>query len=375
MMKRIIAVFFCVAVVFSLAVIPVSAENETPKVTVEFVNIFYGETFISEDGKELFAIGYTQSVPVVGQKCNISVALDDFESLSSGNMKIKYNSQTVNYKGDSEPLEGTYDDFDHPYTWERDYLKAEVISESAGLYEYEIIADGREFKQTTLCTLEFETIALGTFDFEIEFSDLKDKDGNEINFETEIIEIPLYTHTEDELPDTPVLDQEKCLTYGMALSMEYVKTELAYPMTVGEFIDSVDCDTGYGIIVDCDGNVLDRDDPVPTGATFKQCYDNAAMFETTLTVIGDVTCDGKITAADARKILRITAKLEKVGNDDVGTAIQNAANPAQGQNMIEAKDARAVLRYAAGLEDSYAEWYRYHCLLKKYSYGLYNTNL
>lgn len=61
-------------------------------------------------------------------------------------------------------------------------------------------------------------------------------------------------------------------------------------------------------------------------------------------VKGDVDNDGKVTAADARKILRVAAGLEKLS----GQAAKNA--DADGSGDITAADARKALRIAAGLE-------------------------
>lgn len=61
-------------------------------------------------------------------------------------------------------------------------------------------------------------------------------------------------------------------------------------------------------------------------------------------VKGDVDNDGKVTAADARKILRVAAGLEKLS----GQAAKNA--DADGSGSITAADARAALRKAAKLD-------------------------
>ena len=62
---------------------------------------------------------------------------------------------------------------------------------------------------------------------------------------------------------------------------------------------------------------------------------------------GDVTADGKITAADARKILRAAAGIEKL------TGAAADAADVNGDSVITAKDARSVLRYAAGITTSF----------------------
>lgn len=61
-------------------------------------------------------------------------------------------------------------------------------------------------------------------------------------------------------------------------------------------------------------------------------------------VKGDVDNDGKVTAADARKILRVSAGLEKLS----GQAAKNA--DMDNSENITAADARAALQKAAGLK-------------------------
>lgn len=60
--------------------------------------------------------------------------------------------------------------------------------------------------------------------------------------------------------------------------------------------------------------------------------------------LGDVNNDGKITAADARTILRASAKLEKLDTEKSDVADLN------GDGKITASDARTVLRMSAKLE-------------------------
>lgn len=65
-------------------------------------------------------------------------------------------------------------------------------------------------------------------------------------------------------------------------------------------------------------------------------------------IAGDVDMNGKITASDARTVLRIAAQLELVSE-----AQMNAAD-FDGDSTVTSKDARYILRYAAGL-DPYKE--------------------
>lgn len=60
-------------------------------------------------------------------------------------------------------------------------------------------------------------------------------------------------------------------------------------------------------------------------------------------MMGDINGDGRITAADARSLLRYSAKLETTGNFDLLAADANA------DGRITAADARETLRVAASL--------------------------
>ena len=63
-------------------------------------------------------------------------------------------------------------------------------------------------------------------------------------------------------------------------------------------------------------------------------------------LIGDANADGQITAADARIILRISAKLEKPENYNVSFEVFDITK----DGNINAADARKALRISAKLE-------------------------
>lgn len=62
---------------------------------------------------------------------------------------------------------------------------------------------------------------------------------------------------------------------------------------------------------------------------------------------GDVDNDGKVTAADARLALRVSARLETLDEESFNAADVN------GNGVVNAKDARSILRYAAKLTNSF----------------------
>lgn len=65
--------------------------------------------------------------------------------------------------------------------------------------------------------------------------------------------------------------------------------------------------------------------------------------------LGDVSGDGKITASDARKILRFAATLDEC--DDETRLIADV----DGNGKIVAADARKVLRVAAHLDEEFGD--------------------
>ena len=72
---------------------------------------------------------------------------------------------------------------------------------------------------------------------------------------------------------------------------------------------------------------------------------------------GDIDGDGRITASDARKVLRYSAQLEELEIGQIGAADAN------GKNGVTSADARKILRIAAGLDkpeqrvlNTYTRW-------------------
>lgn len=97
-------------------------------------------------------------------------------------------------------------------------------------------------------------------------------------------------------------------------------------------------------IVDKNGKVLANNDFVGTGAKIQSVRNGNVMGEYTVIVYMDINGDGKITAADARMVLRASAKLEKLEG-----VFATAAN-VNYDDKITAADARKILRVSAKLE-------------------------
>lgn len=108
---------------------------------------------------------------------------------------------------------------------------------------------------------------------------------------------------------------------------------------ISDFISLID---GEGwTVCDAKGNPLDADALTSTGCLLRH---SSGTVEYTLIVIGDVNADGKVTAADARLILRRAANLESFTDN------QTIASDVDKNNKITASDARKVLRVSSSLD-------------------------
>lgn len=69
------------------------------------------------------------------------------------------------------------------------------------------------------------------------------------------------------------------------------------------------------------------------------------LMDATKTMMGDTNNDSKVTAADARTVLRVASKL------DPSDSVSLSNSDANGDEKISAADARLILRVAAGLSE------------------------
>ena len=97
-------------------------------------------------------------------------------------------------------------------------------------------------------------------------------------------------------------------------------------------------------VIDNKGNVCIASDIVATGDKLNLLNpDGSTAVEYEISVLMDVDCNGKISAADARLILRVSATLDRV------EGARFKAADVDGNGAIKANDARTTLRRAAGL--------------------------
>jgi hypothetical protein len=95
------------------------------------------------------------------------------------------------------------------------------------------------------------------------------------------------------------------------------------------------------VVTDKLGAPLADDKLITTGCTVSHTSGSAAY---TYVAFGDVNSDGKVTAADARLVLRASAGIDKL------TEAQQKNADADSNGKITAADARIILRISAKLE-------------------------
>ena len=295
---------------------------------------------------------------IIGRQFDVFVRVKGVENISEFVFEIDYNKATLCLC--EHFLSYTYSDMNYRPMIEQ--LSTEPLT--VRLYDKKGIADTSMFAYG----FRFESEEKGKLDFSIRVLSLIDGEGNSYEPEINMI-LPTQTYYEGEIPDAHP-DFDISLSYGIG---SFVDTELAYPMTVNEFVSKmVNAQNCKIDITNQDGEPYDGEDYIPTGAKLSVTFDNMPVFWSDFVLIGDVNRDAKITAADARLVLRYTAGLDKHYGDDL---LHTAANTAKDTDRITAADAREILRYSAGIGHTYDYWYEYHCLLKKSNNLLINDNL
>ena len=334
-MKRFVALFVSILLIFSVFVVSVDASEEKPTVSIEITR------YVIDLTENL--MGRSFAVPVVGYNFVITLRLENFDASASGNVKLSFNEEVISYIRQIRYASA-------------DTENISMLNEKSkvdGCVDFEAVVNSSGFLQSRLI---FHCNKIGECNIDLAVSDFVDVNGESADVCVVKKNIASRSHYYTDIP-TVGFDGDKCIAYG-SLGQDPV-VELAYPMSASEYLGKkYDCELR---ITDVYGNELSVNDTLSTGATMSVWYDNAPVYTVVFVLLGDVNGDGDISAADARAIMRHSAKIETIY--DRYKLI--AANTCQSIE-ITSRDARAVLRYAAMIEDGYVEWFRYHQLLHRY---------
>ena len=194
-------------------------------------------------------------------------------------------------------------------------------------------------------------------------------------------EIPALGHTEEKIPAKPATCTEKGLTEGVKCAVcGEILTEQKEIPELGHYFENGKCtrcsedDPSYKLTLSSDSKLTLSEDKamvfgIPestsgmTAGDFKSQISNKinigiddsavitnglkfSLGNTEYSIIlkGDANADGKISAADARTILRIAAKLENPDDVTKESADINS------DGKVTSSEARSVLRFAAKLD-------------------------
>lgn len=124
--------------------------------------------------------------------------------------------------------------------------------------------------------------------------------------------------------------------------LRYSDAYFDYGTKVSDILEKVK--SKNAIIRDRNGNVLEADAVVSNDSVIVTLYEGYVADAVSVCIPFDVDCDGKVTAADARHVLRQAAYLESLAGLMFSAADVNKSG------NITAADARSILRKAANLE-------------------------
>ncbi len=139
----------------------------------------------------------------------------------------------------------------------------------------------------------------------------------------------------DEKIDVSISFNDDAYVVNNETKTVYVKKSVKSGEMLGAVV------SGNWVINDSKGTALAEDKQVVTGCVIKAEKSDLAY---TISIFGDVNCDGKVNALDARAVLRVAAQL------DAKTDIIVLAGDCDGKAGISAMDARLILRVGAQIQ-------------------------
>ncbi len=151
-----------------------------------------------------------------------------------------------------------------------------------------------------------------------------------------------YVYEKSEIPGIVLSDRLELYLKGDTLYFPFTVTEKYFDGEISSTTGRYGADLAYRF-----ASAYYTDRPVVTGETINANAGGTISDSIKICVIGDINCNGYVTAADARLALRHAAKIETV------EGIKADAADADRNGVINAADARMILRVGSKL-DTYA---------------------
>lgn len=191
-------------------------------------------------------------------------------------------------------------------------------------------ADRNEsYSCSALCDLKIKDVGLHNINVTV---DVRDLNGEKVDVKVK------YEAPYEKIVDSSEID---CIDIDEA----YLRYSVAYFDHGTRSCDILkNVKSKSAIIRDKNGNKLEENAVVPNDSLIVTLYEGYVADAVSVCIPFDVNCDGKVTAADARMVLRKAAYLESFDG-----LIFSAAD-VDGNRRITAADARTILRKAANIE-------------------------
>lgn len=120
-------------------------------------------------------------------------------------------------------------------------------------------------------------------------------------------------------------------------------SNVARNMLIGDFLAYFTNSSSF-VVYDENNQIVNEEDNIGTGFRLNHETPDGKITNYYVSVTGDIDSDGKVNAADARLILRASAKIEEL------TGVYSTAADVNLDGKVNASDARKTLRVAAHLE-------------------------
>ncbi|MDR1630120.1 MAG: hypothetical protein LBS36_07920 [Oscillospiraceae bacterium] len=298
-MKKLIAILVAAALLFGCLPVAASAES-VPIVSVE-----------------------VQAKAIVGQIVPVTIYIENAKGLTSGSFQIAYNTSVFNFE-DSDYITYDYEGvlIDAGEGWTYDTLQC-VFSCARSPFPSD--------ERTPLVTFFLVSRTVGGSNFSLSECLLtKGLTPEEVTAQINVQQNQVVANDAIEI----VLDSAPPEIFENIIL-------LLNASNVSELLDYLGMPGAP--VRDKNGKPLGNETAILSSCTVYFTVDGESFQSCALIRMGDADGDGKITAADARKALRFSAKLE------TGTTLQYGTCDVDLDDKITASDARTILRVSAKL--------------------------
>lgn len=309
-MKKLMALFLAVLIIFGCAVYSSANESEEYDIIIEFKEnvLRFDENAADSEAEWLrSAVG-------------LSVQFNKIERFESCKVMIDFDKNLLELGTVIQTPVAVYSQGVYP-------TETGVVAFAHINDEY---ADRNEsYSCSAPCDFKIKGIGLHNINVTV---DVRDLNGEKVDVKVKY-----------EAPYEKIVDSSEIEYIDIDESyLRYSDAYFDYGTKVSDILEKVKGKNA--VIRDKNGNILEADAVVPNDSVIVTLYEGYVADAVSVCIPFDVDCDGKVTAADARLVLRKAAYLESLDG------FMFSAADIDGNRIITAADARSILRKAANLD-------------------------